>query len=92
MTPMNSNHMTQRTLGLAAVAAVVSGVGLAVAGLQIGSTAFPANGSIPAKYTCDGPGLDPPLAFSSVRERPELIARYERSGRQGRSGGDSIEL
>jgi Raf kinase inhibitor-like YbhB/YbcL family protein len=34
--------------------------------LQITSTAFPHNGSIPSKYTCDGQGVNPPLTFASV--------------------------
>lgn len=45
----------------------------AAAGLQITSTAFPANGSIPSKYTCDGPGMNPPLAFSGIPAKTQSL-------------------
>ncbi|HTY03224.1 MAG TPA: YbhB/YbcL family Raf kinase inhibitor-like protein, partial [Rhodocyclaceae bacterium] len=34
--------------------------------LQLTSTAFAAVGEIPAKYTCQGDGISPPLAWSGV--------------------------
>lgn len=34
--------------------------------MKIESTAFGHNGKIPAKYTCDGENISPPLAFLSV--------------------------
>ena len=34
--------------------------------MRISSAAFPHNGSIPAKYTCDGPGTNPSLQFSDI--------------------------
>jgi Raf kinase inhibitor-like YbhB/YbcL family protein len=34
--------------------------------MQLTSPAFEANGSIPAKYTCDGAGVSPPLQISGV--------------------------
>jgi Raf kinase inhibitor-like YbhB/YbcL family protein len=34
--------------------------------MKISSGAFPDNGVIPAKYTCDGQDLIPPLTFSGV--------------------------
>ena len=34
--------------------------------MQLTSPAFEPNGSIPAKYTCDGPGGNPPLQISGV--------------------------
>ena len=70
---MNTNHMVQRALGLAVCAVIVSGAGLAAAGLQISSTAFPANGSIPAKYTCDGQGFNPPLTFGSIPTKTQSL-------------------
>jgi Raf kinase inhibitor-like YbhB/YbcL family protein len=43
------------------------------AGLQITSTAFPANGAIPSQYTCDGPGMNPPLAFSGIPAKTQSL-------------------
>jgi Raf kinase inhibitor-like YbhB/YbcL family protein len=43
------------------------------AGLQITSTAFSANGAIPSKYTCDGPGMNPPLAFSGIPAKTQSL-------------------
>jgi Raf kinase inhibitor-like YbhB/YbcL family protein len=34
--------------------------------MQLTSPAFESNGSIPAKYTCDGAGVSPPLQISGV--------------------------
>lgn len=34
--------------------------------MKITSTAFQHNGNLPSKYTCDGQGINPPLAFSEV--------------------------
>ena len=34
--------------------------------IVIKSNAFPANGKIPEKYTCDGVGISPPLEWSEV--------------------------
>lgn len=34
--------------------------------MQISSPAFPANGSIPVKYSCDGPNVSPPLSWTGV--------------------------
>jgi Raf kinase inhibitor-like YbhB/YbcL family protein len=45
----------------------------AAAALQITSTAFPANGAIPSKYTCDGPGMNPPLAFSGIPDKTQSL-------------------
>ena len=42
--------------------------------LQISSSAFPANGPIPSKYTCDGPGVNPPLTFASVPSKAQSLA------------------
>ena len=52
---------------------VVGTASSAAAGLQITSTAFPANGAIPSKYTCDGPGMNPPLAFSGVPAKAQSL-------------------
>jgi len=57
----------------AAIAGLVCGNGLAAAGLQITSTAFAPNGAIPSKYTCDGQGVTPPLAFSSVPAKTQSL-------------------
>jgi Raf kinase inhibitor-like YbhB/YbcL family protein len=42
--------------------------------IEITSTAFDEGGMIPAKYTCDGPNISPPLAWSSVPENTVSIA------------------
>ncbi|HET7565492.1 MAG TPA: YbhB/YbcL family Raf kinase inhibitor-like protein [Gemmatimonadaceae bacterium] len=34
--------------------------------MTVTSSAFTADGSIPAEFTCDGPGVSPPLAWSGV--------------------------
>jgi Raf kinase inhibitor-like YbhB/YbcL family protein len=62
-----------RTLAVAACLATVLGSGLAAATLQISSSAFPANGAIPAKYTCDGQGVNPPLAFAGIPAKTESL-------------------
>jgi phosphatidylethanolamine-binding protein (PEBP) family uncharacterized protein len=36
--------------------------------IEITSKAFDEGGMIPAKYTCDGPDISPPLAWGSVPE------------------------
>jgi Raf kinase inhibitor-like YbhB/YbcL family protein len=41
--------------------------------LQISSPAFPANGSIPSKYTCDGQGMNPPLTFGSIPTKTQSL-------------------
>ena len=41
--------------------------------LQISSSAFPANGPIPSKYTCDGQGLNPPLTFASIPPKTQSL-------------------
>ena len=45
--------------------------------LQISSPVFAANGSIPSKYTCDGPGMSALLKeeMSALREDPNVPAR-----------------
>ncbi len=42
--------------------------------IEITSTAFNEGGMIPTKYTCDGPDISPPLAWSSVPENTVSIA------------------
>ena len=43
-------------------------------GLEIKSKAFEEGGSIPKKYTCDGPDISPPLSWSSVPNGTKSIA------------------
>ena len=42
--------------------------------LVLSSDAFPANGTIPVRYTCDGEGLSPPLSWSNVPEGTRSFA------------------
>jgi len=42
--------------------------------MKISSPAFENNGNIPAKYTCDGEGINPPLAISDVPESAKSLA------------------
>ena len=42
--------------------------------LEVTSTAFPPDGTIPSKYTCDGFGISPPLSWSAVPERTQSVA------------------
>jgi Raf kinase inhibitor-like YbhB/YbcL family protein len=42
--------------------------------LTITSPAFSANGSIPQKYTCEGPDLSPPLAWSGAPDKTTTFA------------------
>lgn len=41
---------------------------MAVASMELKSTAFEHNSSIPVKYTCDGENVSPPLSISAVPE------------------------
>ncbi len=63
----------KRTLLFATGAAIVLGHGLAAATLQITSSAFPANGAIPSKYTCDAQSVTPPLAFSGIPAKTQSL-------------------
>jgi Raf kinase inhibitor-like YbhB/YbcL family protein len=42
--------------------------------LKVTSSAFAANGAIPADYTCDGAQTSPPLAWSNVPKNARAIA------------------
>jgi Raf kinase inhibitor-like YbhB/YbcL family protein len=42
--------------------------------IDITSTAFPADGAIPSKYTCDGSGISPPLSWSNVPDGTRSVA------------------
>jgi len=42
--------------------------------LALTSTAFPPNGSIPAKHTCEGADVSPPLAWSGVPDGTKSLA------------------
>mgnify|MGYP001583116977 CR=1 FL=1 len=41
--------------------------------MKIESSAFQSNGSIPSRYTCDGEGVNPPLALSGVPSNTQSL-------------------
>ena len=43
-------------------------------GLRVVSTAFQDGGLIPAKYTCDGENISPPLEFTAVPQAAKSLA------------------
>jgi Raf kinase inhibitor-like YbhB/YbcL family protein len=43
-------------------------------GMTLSSPAFPNNGSIPVKYTCDGANVSPPLTISAVPPNTKSLA------------------
>jgi Raf kinase inhibitor-like YbhB/YbcL family protein len=45
-----------------------------MAAMRIFSSAFPHNGAIPPKYTCDGEDVSPPLAWSEVPPEAKSLA------------------
>jgi Raf kinase inhibitor-like YbhB/YbcL family protein len=49
-------------------------VALSAQGMRITSPAFDNNGSIPAKFTCDGAGMNPALQFSGVPAAAKSLA------------------
>jgi Raf kinase inhibitor-like YbhB/YbcL family protein len=64
-----------RVVVLAACAAAVSwSVGLVAADLKISSPAFADKGRLPAKYSCDGEGVNPPLTFSNIPPKTQSLA------------------
>lgn len=42
--------------------------------IEVTSTAFSPDGTIPSKYTCDGFGISPPLAWSGVPDEAQSVA------------------
>jgi Raf kinase inhibitor-like YbhB/YbcL family protein len=72
-----------RTLVLASCMAIMLGSSLMAARqrrdplplsrLEISSSAFPANGAIPSKYTCDGQGINPPLTFTGIPAKTQSL-------------------
>ena len=58
---------------LLAQALLVAGAGAAMA-LTLTSTAFQPGDKIPSKYTCEGVGISPPLAFGDVPEGTKSLA------------------
>jgi Raf kinase inhibitor-like YbhB/YbcL family protein len=67
--------MRARIFLLMLAAAVVSGCAAKESGsMKLTSPAFEANGSIPSKYTCDGAGVIPPLAFTAVPPAAATLA------------------
>ncbi len=55
---------------------------------SISSPAFERNGAIPAKYTCDGAGISPPLSWTKVpAHAAELVLFAIDDSAQGANGG-----
>jgi phosphatidylethanolamine-binding protein (PEBP) family uncharacterized protein len=55
---------------------------------SIGSSAFVANGEIPAQYTCDGAGISPPLSWQKVpAHAAELVLFAIDDSANGANGG-----
>ena len=52
----------------------VSGEEKKMSALSIESSAFPHNGMIPPKYTCDGADANPPLSIGNVPEKAKTLA------------------
>lgn len=52
----------------------VSGEGKPMSKFSIASPAFSHNGMIPAKYTCDGADVNPPLSIGGVPEKAKSLA------------------
>lgn len=42
--------------------------------IEVTSAAFASDGEIPSKYTCDGEGISPPLAWSGVPDDARSVA------------------
>jgi Raf kinase inhibitor-like YbhB/YbcL family protein len=42
--------------------------------IEVTSKAFPRNGSMPGKYSCDGENVSPPLTFSGIPEQAQSLA------------------
>ena len=57
--------------------------------LTLTSSAFKAQGHIPAKYTCEGDDLSPPLAFGGVPQGQEPGAHHRRSRCAGPRGAEA---
>jgi Raf kinase inhibitor-like YbhB/YbcL family protein len=41
--------------------------------INVSSSAFASNGSVPGKYTCDGQNINPPLEFEGIPEEAESL-------------------
>lgn len=66
--------MKLQTAAAAAMAFTISTAALSAADLKISSSAFADKGQMPAKYSCDGEGVSPPLAFSNVPPKTQSLA------------------
>jgi Raf kinase inhibitor-like YbhB/YbcL family protein len=56
------------------VSTVLSKEGMKMDALKISSSAFENNGNIPAKYTCDGPNVNPHLKIENVPAGAKSLA------------------
>ena len=66
--------MTNRRWTFASLLSICAAVALSAQGMRITSPAFDNNGSIPAKFTCDGAGMNPALQFSGVPAAAKSLA------------------
>jgi Raf kinase inhibitor-like YbhB/YbcL family protein len=74
-----------KTLSLAAAAAVTTFS--TIPKLKVSSTAFVNNGAIPAKYSCEGEEVSPPLIISDVPEGAKSLAIVVHDPDAPREGG-----
>lgn len=66
--------MSQRRWMVAGLISAAAAVALSAQGLKITSPAFANNGLIPARYTCDGAGMNPALVFSGAPASAKSLA------------------
>jgi Raf kinase inhibitor-like YbhB/YbcL family protein len=66
--------MIRRTAAVVALIAGSAAVGETLMTLSIHSTAFTASGPMPARYTCEGQDVSPPLAWSGAPAGTKSLA------------------
>jgi len=72
--PFVGRQLARVRSGFDRVVALRAGIAMGPASIIVTSSAFDDGGAIPAKYTADGPGVSPPLAWSGIPETARAIA------------------